>query len=70
MAFDLLPNISCDATEYVQIKPILAIITVVLKSLGKYEEGKISPSNGYTWVSFTYSKSFLACSCPALELVD
>ncbi|EPQ28518.1 uncharacterized protein PFL1_03821 [Pseudozyma flocculosa PF-1] len=50
--------------QYVQIKPILAILTVLLKSIGKYGDGKISPSNGYTWISFTYNVSvFLSLYC-------
>jgi Organic solute transporter Ostalpha len=50
--------------QYVQIKPILAILTVVLKSLGKYDDGKLAWDNGYTWVSVTYNFSvFLSLYC-------
>ncbi|PWY98753.1 DUF300-domain-containing protein [Testicularia cyperi] len=53
--------------QYVQIKPVLAIATLLLKSVGKYEDGKISPSNGYTWVSFTYNVSvFVSLYCLAM----
>lgn len=50
--------------QYVQIKPILAVITVVLKSIGKYDDGKLAWGNGYTWVSATYNISvFLSLYC-------
>lgn len=50
--------------QYVQIKPILAVLTVVLKSFGKYDDGKLAWSNGYTWVSATYNISvFLSLYC-------
>lgn len=50
--------------QYVQVKPVLALATLILKAAGKYEEGKISASNGYTWVSFTYNVSvFLSLYC-------
>lgn len=50
--------------QYVQIKPILAVVTVVLKSFGKYNDGKLAWNNGYTWVSATYNISvFLSLYC-------
>ncbi|PWN49784.1 DUF300-domain-containing protein [Violaceomyces palustris] len=50
--------------QYVQIKPVLAILTVVLKSVGKYGDGRLSFSNGYTYVSLTYNISvFLSLYC-------
>lgn len=50
--------------QYVQVKPVLAVATLILKAAGKYQEGKISPKNGYTWVSFTYNVSvFLSLYC-------
>lgn len=53
--------------QYVQVKPILAVATLILKAAGKYEEGKISPTNGYTWISFTYNVSvFLSLYCLAM----
>lgn len=50
--------------QYVQVKPALAVLTVVLKSFGKYDEGKLAVSNGYTWVSIVYNFSvFLSLYC-------
>jgi hypothetical protein len=50
--------------QYVQIKPILAVLTVVLKSIGKYDDGKLAWGNGYTWISITYNFSvFLSLYC-------
>lgn len=42
--------------QYVQIKPILAVSTIILKSIGRYEEGALEAGNGYTYVSTVYSK--------------
>ncbi|TKY89457.1 hypothetical protein EX895_001988 [Sporisorium graminicola] len=50
--------------QYVQVKPVLAVATLLLKAAGKYEEGKISLTDGYTWISFTYNVSvFLSLYC-------
>jgi hypothetical protein len=50
--------------QYVQVKPILAVATVVLKSIGKFDDGKLAWDNGYTWVSATYNISvFLSLYC-------
>jgi hypothetical protein len=35
----------------VQLKPLLAIITIILKATGKYGEGNIEASKGYTYIS-------------------
>lgn len=43
--------------EYVQIKPLLAILTVLLKSLNLYQEGVFSRTNGYTYISLLYNLS-------------
>ncbi|CAO1624769.1 unnamed protein product [Parajaminaea phylloscopi] len=53
--------------QYVQIKPILAISTVILKSFGRYEEGDLEAGNGYTYVSTVYNISiFLSLYCLAI----
>lgn len=50
--------------QYVQIKPILAVVTVILKSFGKYDDGQLAWNNGYTWISITYNISvFLSLYC-------
>lgn len=41
--------------EYVQIKPVLAVATVLLKIYGKYQDGRLHVSNGYTWIAMLYS---------------
>jgi hypothetical protein len=43
--------------EYVQIKPLLVIVTVVSKATGTYREGKFAPDSGYTYVSVVYNTS-------------
>jgi len=41
--------------QYVQIKPVLAVLTMVLKALGAYTEGALQANNGYTYVSVCYN---------------
>ncbi|WFD22927.1 Cytochrome b-c1 complex subunit 7 [Malassezia equina] len=41
--------------QYVQIKPVLAVATVLLKIYGKYQDGRLHVSNGYTWIAMLYS---------------
>lgn len=47
-------------TEYIQLKPVLAVATLLLKQLGWYEEGHLSMRNGYTWIALLYSASLSA----------
>lgn len=43
--------------QYVYVKPVLAAVTMLLKSNGAYNDGSISLSSGYFWVSFVYNLS-------------
>ncbi|KAF9571650.1 hypothetical protein EC968_000318 [Mortierella alpina] len=43
--------------QYVYVKPILAAVTMLLKSNGAYNDGSISLKSGYFWVSFVYNVS-------------
>jgi hypothetical protein len=43
--------------EYVQVKPVLAIATLILKALGLYQEGNFSASSGYLYISVIYNAS-------------
>ena len=43
--------------EYVQIKPILVVVTIISKATGTYREGKFAPDSGYTYVSVVYNTS-------------
>ncbi|TFK67792.1 DUF300-domain-containing protein [Pluteus cervinus] len=43
--------------QYVQVKPVLAIVTLILKSLGKYNEGDFRANSGYLYVSIIYNVS-------------
>lgn len=53
--------------EYVQIKPILAIVTLILKALGKYNEGDLAAKSGYLYVSIVYNFSIcLSLYCLAM----
>lgn len=44
-------------SEYVQVKPILAVATLILKATGTYKEGSLSWSSGYLYVSIVYNAS-------------
>jgi len=44
-------------TEYVQIKPVLVLATVILKATGKYREGDFAVDSGYTYISIVYNTS-------------
>jgi hypothetical protein len=43
--------------EYVQIKPILALVTLILKFTDKYKEGDLRSDAGYLYVSLIYNIS-------------
>ncbi|KAL1245880.1 Transmembrane protein [Trichinella spiralis] len=55
--------------QFCLVKPVMAFLTLVLKPLGRYEEGKWSPEEGYLYVTLiTFSISLalygLDSSCP------
>ncbi|RPD56533.1 DUF300-domain-containing protein [Lentinus tigrinus ALCF2SS1-6] len=53
--------------QYVQVKPILALATVILKAVGKYNEGDLRANSGYLYVSVVYNFSIcLALYCLAI----
>ena len=43
--------------EYVWVKPILALVTLVLKLTDTYADGKLSFHTPYTYVSIIYNIS-------------
>lgn len=50
-----------------QVKPILAIVTLILKALGKYNEGDLAAKSGYLYVSIVYNFSIcLSLYCLAM----
>ena len=51
----ILNNVS--RAEYVQVKPILAIVTIILKAAGKFNEGDLRLDSGYFYVSVVYNLS-------------
>ncbi|KAF5353742.1 hypothetical protein D9758_008638 [Tetrapyrgos nigripes] len=53
--------------QYVQVKPVLAIATMVLKATGKYNEGNLAAGSGYLYVSIIYNVSIcLSLYCLAM----
>lgn len=53
--------------EYVQVKPILALATIILKAVGKYNEGNLRANSGYLYVSIVYNISIcMALYCLAI----
>jgi hypothetical protein len=45
------------SVEYVQVKPILAAVTLVLKATGKYGDGDFRSDKGYLYVTVVYNIS-------------
>jgi hypothetical protein len=45
------------AIEYVQVKPVLAIATLILKATGNYNEGQFRADAGYLYISIVYNVS-------------
>lgn len=53
--------------QYVQVKPILAIVTVILKLANAYNEGSFRSDSGYLYISVIYNTSIcLALYCLAV----
>ncbi|GAA6058395.1 hypothetical protein JCM3770_002471 [Rhodotorula araucariae] len=53
--------------QYVQLKPLLAAITVVLKATGTYKDGSLAKDSGYTYISIAYNLSVsLSLYCLAM----
>ncbi|KAA1477820.1 DUF300-domain-containing protein [Dentipellis sp. KUC8613] len=53
--------------QYVQVKPILAVATLILKAAGKYNEGSFRANSGYLYVSIIYNTSIcLSLYCLAM----
>ncbi|KAH9956149.1 organic solute transporter Ostalpha-domain-containing protein [Russula dissimulans] len=53
--------------QYVQVKPFLAIASLVLKASGKYNEGEFRADSGYLYVSVIYNVSIcLSLYCLAM----
>ncbi|KAF7377286.1 DUF300-domain-containing protein [Mycena sanguinolenta] len=53
--------------QYVQVKPVLAVVTLILKALGKYNEGTFRANSGYLYVSIVYNTSIcLSLYCLAV----
>ncbi|KAI7888134.1 organic solute transporter Ostalpha-domain-containing protein [Mucor mucedo] len=43
--------------QFVYVKPVLAILTMILKATGKYHEGDFSASSSYFYLTFFYNLS-------------
>ncbi|KAH9822213.1 organic solute transporter Ostalpha-domain-containing protein [Melampsora americana] len=54
-------NLKRGILQYVQIKPILAIITVIFKATNTYNDGTLNSTSGYTYVSLAYNLSVSLC---------
>ncbi|KIP03644.1 hypothetical protein PHLGIDRAFT_110592, partial [Phlebiopsis gigantea 11061_1 CR5-6] len=53
--------------QYVQVKPVLAVVTIILKAIGKYDEGVLRANSGYLYVSIVYNTSIcMALYCLAI----
>lgn len=53
--------------QYVQVKPVLAAVTLILKACGKFNEGDFRADSGYLYVSIVYNTSIcLSLYCLAV----
>ncbi|KAF8184782.1 DUF300 domain-containing protein [Pholiota molesta] len=53
--------------QYVQVKPVLAAVTMILKAVGKFNEGDFRANSGYLYVSIVYNVSIcLSLYCLAI----
>ncbi|CCM05294.1 uncharacterized protein FIBRA_07508 [Fibroporia radiculosa] len=53
--------------QYVQVKPMLALVTIILKLIGKFNEGDLRANSGYLYVSIVYNTSIcLSLYCLAI----
>ncbi|KAG2080308.1 organic solute transporter Ostalpha-domain-containing protein [Suillus cothurnatus] len=53
--------------QYVQVKPVLAVASLIMKATGTYHEGDFGPGPGYLYVSIVYNVSIcLALYCLAV----
>ncbi|GMI79411.1 hypothetical protein like AT3G05940 [Hibiscus trionum] len=53
--------------QFVILKPILVVVTLVLYAKGKYEDGNFSPSQAYLYLTIIYTISY-TCALYALVL--
>ncbi|PLW51147.1 hypothetical protein PCASD_02532 [Puccinia coronata f. sp. avenae] len=54
-------NIKRGIFQYVQVKPLLVIVTVIFKATKTYNDGDLKFTNGYTYVSLAYNFSVSLC---------
>lgn len=43
--------------QYVWLKPLLTLITIIMKATGTYQEGYLGISSGYLWIGIVYNLS-------------
>lgn len=51
-------NVKRGALQFVLLKPVLAILTLVLYATGHYTEGDWSPSSSYLWITIVYNITY------------
>lgn len=51
-------NVKRGALQFVILKPILAVLTLVLYATGNYDEGNWSPSGSYLWITIVYNITY------------
>ena len=60
-------NLMHRIVEYVQVKPLLALASIILKATGKFNEGDLRTDSGYLYVSSVYNASIcLSLYCLAM----
>ncbi|MBW0490270.1 hypothetical protein O181_029985, partial [Austropuccinia psidii MF-1] len=54
-------NLKRGVFQYVQVKPFLAILTIIFKTTNRYNDGDLKLTSGYTYVSIGYNFSVSLC---------
>ncbi|KAK8861533.1 hypothetical protein IAR55_002355 [Kwoniella newhampshirensis] len=63
----VLLNLKRGVLQYVQVKPLLVVATIIMKATGTYREGNFAADSGYTYISVIYNTSIcLSLYCLAM----
>ncbi|THH09689.1 hypothetical protein EW146_g8614 [Bondarzewia mesenterica] len=54
--------------QYVQVKPLLAVATLILKAVGKFNEGDLRADSGYLYISIIYNASICLTFPPCAKV--
>jgi hypothetical protein len=56
--------------QYVLVKPVLALVVLILELTGTYKEGSFTPNGGYLWITIAYNLSITVSFCITSTIPD